>query len=114
MIPVPGGVRVWLATGHTDMRKGFDGLALLVRETLQRERAACGSMCATTSRFAGRAPPAALFFYSRDRTAEHPERHLHDYAGILQADAYAGFNRLYEAGQARIDHRGQLLGAWLP
>ncbi len=47
--------------------------------------------------FAGRAPPAAVFFYSRDRTAEHPERHLADYAGILQADAYAGFNRLYEA-----------------
>jgi transposase len=49
--------------------------------------------------FAGRAPPAAMFFYSRDRTAEHPERHLRDYAGILQADAYAGFNRLYEAGR---------------
>jgi transposase len=49
--------------------------------------------------FAGRAPPAAAFFYSRDRTAEHPERHLRDYAGILQADAYAGFNRLYEAGR---------------
>jgi len=29
MIPVPSGVRVWLATGHTDMRKGFDGLALI-------------------------------------------------------------------------------------
>jgi transposase len=49
--------------------------------------------------FAGPAPPAAVFFYSRDRTAEHPERHLHGYAGILQADAYAGFNRLYEAGR---------------
>jgi transposase len=47
--------------------------------------------------FAGRAPPAAVFFYSRDRTGEHPERHLHDYAGILQADAYAGFIRLYAA-----------------
>jgi transposase len=35
MIPVPTGVRVWLATGHTDMRKGFDGLALLVQETLR-------------------------------------------------------------------------------
>jgi transposase len=34
MIPVPPGVRVWLATGRTDMRKGFDGLALLVQETL--------------------------------------------------------------------------------
>jgi transposase len=47
--------------------------------------------------FAGQAPPAAVFFYSRDRTAEHPERHLAGYAGILQADAYAGFNRLYAA-----------------
>ena len=47
--------------------------------------------------FAGRAPPAAVFFYSRDRTAQHPESHLRDYAGILQADAYAGFNRLYQA-----------------
>ena len=33
MIPVPTGVRVWLATGHTDMRKGFSGFALLVQET---------------------------------------------------------------------------------
>jgi transposase len=32
MIPVPTGVRVWLASGQTDMRKGFDGLALLVQE----------------------------------------------------------------------------------
>ncbi len=37
MIPVPSGVRVWLATGHTDMRKGFDGLALLVQETLKHD-----------------------------------------------------------------------------
>jgi transposase len=36
MIPVPSGARVWLASGHTDMRKGFDGLALLVQETLKR------------------------------------------------------------------------------
>jgi transposase len=35
MIPVPAGVRVWLAAGHTDMRKGFDGLALLVQEKLK-------------------------------------------------------------------------------
>jgi transposase len=37
MIPIPAGVRVWLATGRTDMRKGFDGLALLVQETLKRD-----------------------------------------------------------------------------
>ncbi len=36
MISLPAGSRVWLATGHTDMRKGFDGLALLVQETLKR------------------------------------------------------------------------------
>jgi transposase len=35
-IPIPSGARVWLATGHTDMRKGFDGLAVKVQETLER------------------------------------------------------------------------------
>ena len=49
--------------------------------------------------FAGPDPPAAIFFYSRDRGGEHPERHLANYAGLMQADAYAGFNRLYEAGR---------------
>jgi transposase len=47
--------------------------------------------------FGGHDPPAAVFFYSRDRAGEHPDRHLQGYAGILQADAYAGFNRLYAA-----------------
>ena len=37
MIPVPAGVRVWLAAGQTDMRKGFDGLAMLVQETLKHD-----------------------------------------------------------------------------
>ena len=37
MIPVASGVRVWLAAGHTDMRRGFDGLALKVQETLKRD-----------------------------------------------------------------------------
>ena len=37
MIPVPSGVRVWLATGHVDMRKGFPGLSLMVQETLQHD-----------------------------------------------------------------------------
>jgi transposase len=45
--------------------------------------------------FGGHDPPAAIFFYSRDRGGDHPEDHLTGYAGILQADAYAGFNRLY-------------------
>ena len=45
--------------------------------------------------FGGKDPPAALFYASRDRTREHPERHLAGYAGILQADAFDGYNRLY-------------------
>ena len=46
--------------------------------------------------FAGDAPPAALFRYSRDRRGELPKKHLEHWAGILQADAYAGFNDLYD------------------
>jgi len=46
--------------------------------------------------FGGTDPPAAVFFYSSDRTAIHPQQHLAGYCGILQADAYAGFNTLYE------------------
>ncbi len=45
--------------------------------------------------FGGPAPPAALFHYSRDRGGEHPEAHLAGYCGILQADAYAGYGRVY-------------------
>jgi transposase len=47
--------------------------------------------------FGGQASPAAVFHYSRDRTGEHPEAHLSGFVGVLQADAFAGYNRLYEA-----------------
>jgi transposase len=47
--------------------------------------------------FAGPDPPAALFFYSRNRNGENPNRHLAGYAGILQAEAFAGFGDLYDA-----------------
>lgn len=46
--------------------------------------------------FGSRDPPAAAFFYSPDRGGEHPQTHLMNYAGLMQADAYSGFNRLYE------------------
>lgn len=46
--------------------------------------------------FAGPDPSAAAFFYSADRGGVHPERHLAGWAGLMQADAYAGFGRLYE------------------
>ncbi|WP_425526325.1 IS66 family insertion sequence element accessory protein TnpB [Rhizobium leguminosarum] len=49
MIPVPTGVKVWLATGHTDMRKGFPGLSLMVQEALKRD-----PMCGHLFVFRGR------------------------------------------------------------
>ena len=58
MIPVPSGVRVWLAVGHTDMRRGMNSLALQVQEKLGRDptRAICmflGGNAVTWSRFSG-------------------------------------------------------------
>jgi transposase len=45
--------------------------------------------------FGGPAPPAAMFYFSRNRRGEHPSRHLTGYGGILHADAFAGFGDLY-------------------
>ncbi|MBC7285571.1 IS66 family transposase [Hoeflea sp.] len=47
--------------------------------------------------FDGTAPPAVVFRFSRDRGGEHPSEHLKGWQGILQADAYAGYNQLYDA-----------------
>ena len=44
-------------------------------------------------------PPAVWFTYSPDRKGEHPVRHLQHFEGVLQADAYAGFNRVYAEGK---------------
>jgi transposase len=49
--------------------------------------------------FSGVDPPAAAYFYSPDRRGEHPEAHLASWAGLMQADAYAGYDRLYAAGR---------------
>jgi transposase len=42
MIPLPTGVRVWIAAGHSDMRRGMQGLARQVQEGLQRDPHICG------------------------------------------------------------------------
>src|SRR5215472_13744815 len=47
------------------------------------------------------AAPAVWFAYSPDRGGEHPVQHLRTFRGALQADAYAGFNQLYEDGRIR-------------
>ncbi len=49
--------------------------------------------------FGRAAAPAAALFYSPDRGGEHPQQHLANYAGLMQADAYAGFNKLYQASR---------------
>ena len=46
--------------------------------------------------FDGKAPPAAAYYYSPDRTSKHPQEHLASFAGLMQADAYSGYNGLYE------------------
>lgn len=46
--------------------------------------------------FDGTAPPAVVFHFSRDRGGEHPTGHLQGWQGVLQADAYAGYNPLYD------------------
>ncbi|WP_092465539.1 IS66 family transposase, partial [Donghicola eburneus] len=48
----------------------------------------------------GSAPPAALFKFSRDRQMIHPSTHLAGWQGILQADAYSGYNALYLADRS--------------
>jgi len=53
-----------------------------------------GRPCGSTS------PPAAVFFYSPDRKGEHPQRQLKGFKGILHADGYAGFNAVFDGGQA--------------
>jgi transposase len=47
--------------------------------------------------FGGPDPPAAMFYYSRDRAGAHAQAHLAGYAGLFQADAFGGYNKLYVA-----------------
>jgi transposase len=49
--------------------------------------------------FGGLDPPAVFYEFTPDRKGEHPQRRLREFRGILQADAYSGFNPLYESGR---------------
>ena len=62
--------------------------------------------------WAGPAPPGAVYFFSPDRKGEHPQRHLKDSAGILQADAYTGFKELYRPGPGVEELRFQEAACW--
>lgn len=48
--------------------------------------------------WSGSDPPGAAYYFSPDRRGEHPQRHLAAFNGVLQADAYAGFKKLYAPG----------------
>ena len=50
--------------------------------------------------FGGPSPPAAMFYYSRDRKGEHPQLHLAQYTGLFQADAFDGYRKLYQPGRS--------------
>ena len=50
--------------------------------------------------FGGSGPSCAVFYYSRDRAGIHPQTHLAGYSGIFQADAYGGYNKLYEPNRS--------------
>jgi transposase len=57
-------------------------------------------------------PPAVWYQYSPNRRGEHPRRHLRHFRGVLQADAYSGFDRLYEAHGAEPLPRVSEAGCW--
>jgi transposase len=50
--------------------------------------------------FGGSSPPAAMFYYSRDRKGEHTRLHLAGYSGLFQADAFDGYRQLYEPSRS--------------
>src|ERR1700683_1738623 len=54
-------------------------------------------MFATTGRLAAKIHRRPLFYYSRNRAGEHPRGHLAGYVGLMQADAFDGYNQLYKA-----------------
>jgi len=57
--------------------------------------ARCWVYVADDKPFGGLSPPAAMFYYSRDRSGEHPQAHLAKWSGIFQADAFSGYGKLY-------------------
>ena len=77
-------------------------LAILLEGLDWRTLTACGTVLGLFPRdrpFVGTDPSAVLYEFTPDRKGEHLQRRLRDFRSILQADAYAGFNALYETGR---------------
>jgi hypothetical protein len=66
--------------------------------------------------FGGAGPPAAMFYYSRNRRGEHPQAHLAGYSGIFQADAFEGYGKLYNADRkpGPIKEAACWVHLWMP
>ena len=59
----------------------------------------CWTYVRNDTAFGGASPPAAIYYYSRNRRGEHPQGHLAGYSGIFQADAFTGYGKLYLPGR---------------
>lgn len=72
--------------------------------------ARCWVYVADDKPFGGAGPPAAIFYYSRDRGGAHPQTHLAQWSGLFQADAFTGYGKLYAPDRKP----GQILqaGCW--
>ena len=60
----------------------------------------------------GKDPPAIAYYFSPDRKGEHPQGHLAEFKGVLQADAYGGFAKLYQATAPDTEPRIREAACW--
>ena len=77
-----------------------DDTTVPVLATGKTDTARCWVYVRDDRPFGGPSPPAAMFYYSRDRKGEHPQRHLARYSGLFQADAFDGYRALYLPGRS--------------
>ena len=102
-VPVCRGEAPKIRHGGPDLRPsrpaGGDDTPIRVLARGQCKKATAWAHVRDDRPFGGPDPPAVLFHYSRNRKGEHPTRHLADFAGVLQADAYSGFNPLLDPGR---------------
>jgi transposase len=103
MMIVPAGVKVHLALGYTDMRKGMDGLAMLVQETLKKDPF-CGHLFAFRGK---RAQIVKILFWDGNGLPVHQAAR----SGRVRVAAADGVRRLHHAvsGAARDADRGHRL-----
>ncbi len=110
MIPLPSGVKVWLATGHTDMRKGFPGLSLMVQEALKRDPM-CGHLFVFRGRGGGLIKASGMtarepgIGHRRPSTLKRPDlRPSPEAYGHIASDQITSRTRESEIGLQRNPH----------